>query len=229
MEFLSVLIILVISYIFIRSIFNINMKQLKEIGTDEKLDKIVEKYPENIDVCKEYLKKLKNDNVKVEENKNSNTTLYLILNNKILISDLKQSYTRIQTIAHECLHSIQDKKILWSNFIFSNIYLIYFIIIVILGIFQILKHKMLFLSISILLGMIYYVIRVYLENDAMIKARYLAKEYMEEKNISTKNEIDSVINKYDELNNIGIKCVNFQLFSSTIVKNIIICIIFFLR
>ena len=40
---------------------------------------------------------------------------------------------------------------------------------------------MLFLAIFLVLGLVYYSIRTYLENDAMIKARFLAKEYMEEK------------------------------------------------
>ena len=41
--------------------------------------------------------------------------------------------------------------------------------------------------------MVYYMVRAFLENDAMIKAKYLAKEYIEEKNISTKEEIDQFI------------------------------------
>ncbi len=41
-----------------------------------------------------------------------------------------------------------------------------------------------------ILGIVYLIVRMYLENDAMIKARYLAKEYMEEKEISTKEEIE---------------------------------------
>ena len=34
--------------------------------------------------------------------------------------------------------------------------------------------------------MVYYMVRAFLENDAMIKARYLAKEYMEKKKIKAK-------------------------------------------
>lgn len=148
------------------------------------------------------------------------------MSNKIFIANLNRSYTRIQTIAHECLHSIQDKKILWSNFIFSNLYLLYFGIIAILGIFKLLQSKMLFISIFLVLGLVYYSIRTYLENDAMIKARFLAKEYMEEKNISTKKEIESVIKKYDELNDMGIKIVNFKFFEGIITKAVILSFIF---
>jgi len=129
------------------------------------------------------------ESAKIEEDKESNSTLYLVMSNKIFIANLKDSYTRIQTIAHECLHSIQSKKLLWFNFIFSNIYLIYFFLITILAIFKVLPYKMVFLSVFIVFSLIYYAVRTYLEMDAMIKARFLAKEYMEEIKISKQEEI----------------------------------------
>ena len=85
---------------------------------------------------------------------------------------------------------------------------------------------MLFLSIQILLGFIYYTVRTYLEDDAMIKARFLSKEYMQEIGISNSNEIDRIIAKYDELNNAGIKLTNFQLFNKTLIKDILLDLIF---
>ena len=229
MEFIVLLIIVIIMYFILRFIFDFNMKKIKEIGEDKELDKLTQKYPENIEICKTYLKKLNNENVKIEEDKNSNATLYLVMSNKIFIANLKESYTRIQTIAHECLHSIQSKKLLWFNFIFSNIYLVYFFIICILAIFKILPYKMLFLSILIIFGFVFYAVRTYLENDAMIKARFLAKEYMQEKGISTQEEINKIVKKYDELNDIGIKCTNFQLLSNVFLKIIILLAIFAIR
>lgn len=225
MEFVVVLIFLIVIGIFIKIVFGVDIKKVKEISKNEYLDKITSKYPDNINICKEILKKINNDSVNIVEDKNSNTTLYLVNSNKIFIANLRESYTRIQTIAHECLHSIQDKKMLWTNFIFSNVYLLYFIIINILAICNVLQNKMMFLTILSLVGLVYYVIRAYLENDAMIKARYLAKEYMEDKNISSKEEIENIIKKYDELNKVGIKCVNFQLFFSIIFKCMIFCLI----
>ena len=229
MEFIILLIILVIMYFILKYVFDVNIKKLKEIGEDKELDELTKKYPENIEICKTYLKKLNNENVKIEEDKNSNTTLYLVMSNKIFIANLKDSYTRIQTIAHECLHSIQSKKLLWFNFIFSNIYIMYFLVICILAIFKLVPYKMMSLAILILFGLIFYSVRIYLENDAMIKARFLAKDYMEEKNISSQEEINKIIKKYDELNEIGIKCTNFQIFSTTIIKCIIFCFICIFR
>lgn len=229
MEFIVLLIIVIIMYLILRFIFDFNMKKIKELGEDKELDKLTQKYPENVEICKWYLKKLKNENVKIEEDKNSNATLYLVMSNKIFIANLKESYTRIQTIAHECLHSIQSKKLLWFNFIFSNIYLVYFGVICILALLKLLSMKMTFLTIFIVFSLVYYAVRTYLENDAMIKARFLAKEYMQEKAISTQEEIDRIVNKYDELNDIGIRCTNFQFLSNILVKIIILAVIFLIR
>ena len=75
----------------------------------------------------------------------------------------------------------------------------------------------------------YYFIRSYLENDAMIKARFLAKEYMEKKKISSQDEIDKIVHNFDTLNTMGIKCVNFALLLNSIIKVIVFCIICILR
>ena len=229
MEYIVLLIIAIIIFIILGIMFDVNIKKIKQIGEDKELDTLTQKYPENIEICKWYLRKLKNENVKIEEDEKSNATLYLVTSNKIFIANLKNSYTRIQTIAHECLHSIQNKKLLWFNFIFSNIYLLYFAIIFLLGIFKVLPYKMLFMAIFLILSLFYYAVRTYLENDAMIKARFLAKEYMQEKAISTREEIDRIVDKYDELNDIGIRCTNFKFLSNILVKIIILAVIFLIR
>ena len=206
-------------------IFRINLKKVKQIGMEEEFNKLSEKYPSNTEICKDILKKLGNEEVKIEEDKEATTTLYLALTNKIFIADTKNSYTRIQTMAHECLHSIQDKKILMFNFIFSNIYMIYFALIILLTFFRVLNNSMLYLCIFLLLSMVYYMVRAFLENDAMIKAKYLAKEYMQEKSISTKDEIDKIIEGYTRLNDEGIKAVNYQLLLEILIKVIIFSVV----
>lgn len=226
MEFIILLIIFIITFIILKYLFDVNVKKIKQIGENQELDNLTQKYPNNIEICKWYLKKVKNENVKIEENKNSNLILYLINSNKILLGNFNNSYTRIQTIAHECLHTVQSKKILWFNFIFSNLYLVYFAVVCILAIFKLISNEMLFLSIQILLGFIYYAVRTYLENDAMIKARFFAKEYMQEIGISSSDEINKIIKKYDELDNAGIKLTNFQLFNKTLIKDILLDLIF---
>ena len=228
MEYIIVAIIVIISLIIAKSIFGVNFKEIKEIAECEKskeLDELTEKYPDNKEICKWYLKKLKNESVIIEENVGKENCLYIAVTNKILIANVRDSYTRIQTIAHECLHSVQGKKILMSNFVFSNIYLLYFALILVLAIFKILPYKMLFLGIFIFLSMLYLLIRNYLENDAMTKARYLARDYMDEVQLSTKEEIEEIVSEFDKINLIGIRATNYQLFLNVSIKIIIFCII----
>jgi len=228
MELVVIIMFLIIILLVIAKIYDINMRKLKQLAEYEetKFNKLVDKYPSNIEICKLILKKLKNENVKIEENKDAKASLYIAATNKIVIADVKNSYTRIQTIAHECLHSIQNRKIQLFNFIFSNIYLLYFLTVLILALLNKLSNAILFLGLMVLLSYIYYFIRSYLENDAMIKAKFLAKEIMEDLKISSEDEIQDIVKSYDKINDIGIKMVNFELFLGTIIKTIILAIAF---
>ena len=123
---------------------------------------------------------------------------------------------------------MQSRKLLLFHFIFSNFYLLYFVLIALLGILKILLFEMTFLVSFVLIGMLFYAVRIYLENDAMIKAPFLAKEYMQGKGISSLEEIEKVMEGYDELNQIGIKAVNYKLFMGIMIKVFLLSIIFFL-
>ena len=142
---------------------------------------------------------------------------------------MRESFTRIQTIAHECLHSVQDRRILLFNFIYSCFYVTMFYISSILGVLKLIQNKMIFICIYIILSYVYFFIRSYLENDAMIKAKFLAEKYMEDEKISNKNEIKKIISEYDKLNNIGIKTVDYSLFTNTVYRTIILALIFLIR
>lgn len=228
MEFLVIAILALIIGLILRYFFNFNMKQVKELAQKPDLDKIVEKYPNNQQVAQEILKMLNNEKVKIEENENAESSLYVAVSDKIFIGNIQKSYTRIQTIAHECLHSVQSRKLLLFHFIFSNFYLLYFVLIALLGILKILPFEMTFLVSFVLIGMLFYAVRIYLENDAMIKAPFLAKEYMQGKGISSLEEIEKVMEGYDELNQIGIKAVNYKLFMGIMMKVFLLSIIFLL-
>ena len=218
---LIIIIISIISIIILNILMSSNIKKMKEIATNEKLNKLTEKYPSNIEICKELLEKVDNKNVKIEENVNSEATLYIAISNKILIGNMHNSFTRIQTIAHECLHSIQDRKLLIFNFVFSNIYFLYYIICCILIILKYLPNELLFLNIFLILSFIYYTIRIFLENDAMIKAEYLSKQYLEEKNISNKIEIKEIVKGFKDLDKEIIKSTNVNLFTKIMTKVVI--------
>lgn len=218
MEFILVGITVLIVIVVLEYMFDYNKNTLKQIGEDEELDNLAKAYSSNIEIAKDYLKKLNNEKVKIEENEGAESSLYIAITDKILIANIQKSYTRIQTIAHECLHSIQSRKLLMFNFIFSNVYLLYFIAISALLIFKVLPYKMMFLVIFLILSMIYCSVRVFLENDAMIKARYLAKEYLEEKKISSKEEIDKLVAGFDKINEVGIKCTNYYFFRQVMMQ-----------
>ena len=170
------------------------------------------------------MKKLNNEKVKVEEEEKTNC-FYFIATDKIILNKDKKFFTRIQTIVHECVHSIQNKNILWFNYIFTNLLNLFWVVITILTVVGVIKNYILFVSIMLILAMVFYVIRSYLEIEAMTKAKYIAKEYLEEKNVKETNEI---ITEYEKINNIGIKYTCYKLISSKlylIILYIIICLI----
>lgn len=231
MEYVIVIIVSIVLLSILALVYDFKIskiKKLKELGFSKKLNEITNKLPENKVVCEEILKQLHNENnVKVVENqdKNAKASLYIVVTNTISIANIKESCSRIQTIAHECIHSIQNKKILMFNFIYSNIYILYFTIICILTIFNKVSNRMLQIFILTLLSFIYYKVRSYLEIDAMTEAPYVAKEYMENSNLLKKEEIDEIMNCYKTINNIGIKMVNLQFFANCILKIIIYSVI----
>ena len=126
MEFILVGITVLIVIVVLEYMFDYNKNTLKQIGEDEELDNLAKAYSSNIEIAKDYLKKLNNEKVKIEENEGAESSLYIAITDKILIANIQKSYTRIQTIAHECLHSIQSRKLLMFNFIFSNLSLEFF-------------------------------------------------------------------------------------------------------
>ena len=215
MEYIIIVLISIIIISVLKQTFNIKISSLRKYKEDEALTKIT----------KEILKKLDNEKVKIKENLDSETSLYIALTDTISISSKKNSCARIQTIAHECLHSIQSRSIHIANFIVSNIYIIYFFLISILTIFKIIKNPLFYLIILTIMGFAQFAIRAYLEQDAMTKAKNLAKEYIEEKNIITKEELDKLCTEYDKINRMGIPFYIWNLFTNNMIKIIIYSII----
>ena len=218
---LIIIIVAITAIIVIYSMMNMKIKELKAIALNKELNEIAKKLPTNKEICEQILKKLGNNTTKIEENENSEATLYIAIQDKITIGNTHESFTRIQIVAHECLHSIQDKKMLIFNFIFSNIYLPFFIIICILTICKKLSNEIMYSNIFLILSFIYYVIRVFLENDAMIKAQFLAREYMQESKYIDNYEIDKIYHGFEELNKGCIKGTNCSLFIGIMIKLVI--------
>lgn len=228
MEYFITIIICIAVAIALKFAWSIKIKDiktLKEVGYDSTLNEITNKLPENQEICKAILKKLNNEQVTIKEEENNTASLYIAINNTIMIANIKNTFSRVQTIAHECLHSIQNRRILLFNFFFSNIYFLYFFAICILRILKILNFSMLHIFILIIFGFIYYAIRSYLEIDAMTKAEFLAKEYMEEEKRLSQEEIAIIAEKNKQVTEIGIKLTNYQLILNCFLKIVIFAII----
>ncbi len=229
MESLIIFILVVITIVILKLMLGSNKKIIMKIANNEKLNNIVQKLPDNINICKDILKKLNNEKVKIEEQENTNC-FYFIATDKIILNKDKKYFTRVQTIAHECIHSIQDKKILWFNYIFANLLNIFWLITIVLTIAGVITQYALFSAIILICIIIFYAIRSYLEIEAMTKAKYIAKEYLEEKQVK---ETDEIVKEYEKLNDVGIKYTCYKLISSKLyllaIYTIIGCILNFIR
>ena len=230
MEYLVVIGICIIFLVILKFAWSIkisDIKKVKKIGYDKELNEITNKLPENKEICKYLLKKLNNEKVQLKEsqNKDNKTSLYIALSNSILIANINDTFTRVQTMAHECLHSIQNRRTLLFNFFYSNIYFIYFLCICILSLLRLNEHGMIHLFILTILGAIYYAIRSYIEMDAMTKAKPLAKEYIEEQKVLTTEEQNKVLDNYEVINDIAIKMTNYTLIMNCTAKVIIYALI----
>ena len=225
MEIIYFLILIILAIILFKIIFKINIKKMKEKKGNKELEEITDKFPQNVEVAKTMLEMLDNNSVKIEEAKNTETSLYIAVTNKISIADMKKNYARIQTIAHECIHSCQDRRLLLFNFIFSNINIIYFIIISILTILKVISNQNLQIEILMLFTLIEFSVRSFLEIDAMTKAKYLAKEYMEKIKLCTEEGKNKLLKEYGDINKIGIPFVIDNLLTTALIRVLIYCII----
>lgn len=229
------IVIIVISIVFLGTLkfaWNIRLKdikKLKELGYNKELNEITNKLPENKQICQTILKKLHNETVEIKESTDNKASLYIVFSNSILIANIKDTFTRVQTIAHECLHSVQNKRTLYFNFIFSNIYFLYFLVICILTFMRVNLYPMLLLVGLVILGCTYYTVRSSLEMEAMIKAKPLTKEYIEEEGTLNKQEQERILQNCETINQIGIPLTNFQLVLNCTIKVIIYSLIVWIQ
>lgn len=158
-----------------------NAKIVKEMVKNDKLNNMVNKFPENIEICKSILKNLRSENVEIKKEEESKTSLYIATSNTIIIANIRDSFTRVQTIAHECLHSVQNRKLLLFNFFYSNLYLLYFAIISILTILGIIKNGILHIEILTIVGFIYYAVRSFFRNGCYDKSTICSKRIHQRK------------------------------------------------
>ncbi len=225
MDAIIVVALVLSSIVLLKYIFKLDIKKVEPLKENKELEKLTDKFPDNVQVAKDILNMLGNNKVKIEEAKDTQTSLYIAVTDKISIADMKNNYARIQTIAHECMHSIQDRRLLLFNFIFSNFSIIYWIVITILTVTRVLQNTTIQFFVLLLITLIKFIVRGYLEIDAMTKSKYTAKEYIESKNILTKDETAALINKYDEINKLGIPFTIVQILLTSLISIFIYALI----
>ncbi len=203
-----------------------DFKNLREIVEDEELAKSVKKFSSNTEICKQTLEKLNKEDVKVEEDESSKTSVYMVFKNKIVIGKANV-ITRIQTVIHECIHSTQDKRLLKFNVIFANINNLYLLIISVLSLFNRISYNTatICLWILALMQIILYAVRSFLETDAMARAEFITQDYIEKTNYVSKEEKEKIIQIYKDVNKVGIKSYNYVLLMKALIRLLIYAIV----
>lgn len=151
---------------------NISLK-LKELGNNEVIATNILNY-------------IGNKKTKVETNKDPKVkaSFYNGNTDKIVIKNTcdLEDYSRVVHIAHECIHSIQDKKIVKASFILSNIQILYF-----LGIFIYFFYnknsdtRFALLLVQVFIFIMTFFVKIVLESDASYRGPELAFSYLEDK------------------------------------------------
>lgn len=183
-----IILFVILFNLYVKNYIKLSEKDLLQLNINE----------DNISICKQILRELNNNHTQVEYNKDkkSNLSYYNHDKDAIILKTDNKSSSRIIQIAHECVHTMQPKTYLAANKIFSNIQMLYFIIVLIC-IFYIETNELLLISIQmiILLGTVF--VKTVIEGDASYRSVKLVEEYLENK--ITKEEKEKYIQESSEL------------------------------
>lgn len=192
-------------------IINFNeMKKIKEQAIDEKYDRKIAMLPDNKQVCNE-LQKMINKECEIQLDDNTTSSAYIFFLDKIILSNneiSKKSFSRILFIAHECIHSIQNKNMHIANFTLKNAVNIFTI-----ALFVILFMNKITVDILLtyfLVAFISFCINMILETDAIYRSIILARKYL------SKYNLDEIADRYEEIIPKTIKGIYFRYASSYI-------------
>lgn len=151
----------------------------KNIKMSRNLEPVLNIQIDNIHMCKEMLKIIKNDHTKVQYNKdeNSNLSYYNHTKDVIILKSSDVGSSRIAQIAHECIHTSQKKEYLDANKFFSNLQLIYFLASLIYLLYNE-QFELVLISIQLLILIGTLFVKVVIEGDASYRSVDLAEEYL---------------------------------------------------
>ncbi len=197
--FIGILIMLGIVYILMGT----RIKELKRLKNKPEYDAITAKLADNMTLGKLILTKLGNQHTIIEET-NDLQTLYIAISDKITVSKEEKNYTRVQTLVHECIHSIQPRKILLFHFIFGNIYFLSIFVVSILTIFHMIPNKILTFNILLIMAILFFTVKIYLELDAMTRAPFITEKILKENESISEEEKRKLQKGYQEVNKIAV-------------------------
>ncbi len=207
-----ILFILLIAIIFLLIVNHKTLQETKELATNVSFDKITEALPNNEEICKEIQKQVGHE-CEIQLDSNAKSSAYIFFQDKMILSDTESSrknYTRVLFIAHECVHSVQDKKTHWINFTLANIKNLYDFILFILLLFG--KGSLELIMISFLISFLSFYYRIILEADAVYRSVMVSKKYLGKKNL------DSIAEKYEEIIPKTIAGMYFSYISPILIK-----------
>lgn len=155
---------------------------------------ILSKKPE--DICKDILKIVGNNDVKIEVEENEKSSMYVFLNNTIYISNKekktkdkdKNQKSRLLVIAHECRHSVQPKTLQLLNFVISNIEIVLFVILIIAKLFF--KINTTICYSYLLTALVSIGVRLGLELDAVINSVKIVSKFLIKNGVKKQNITD---------------------------------------
>ncbi|MBE5821137.1 MAG: hypothetical protein E7311_00930 [Clostridiales bacterium] len=226
-----IFLVLVILIIITKLIYTeYSAKQLLELTKDEELDNITKGLPNNKEICKQILEQIDNKDVKIDfsVDEKSTTSFYNVFSNTILLANSEianKSFARLMFISHECWHSKQNKKFLWSNFILANINMIYLFATIVLSILNVISQNIFYIlfGIYLILNLFGFFARNIIETEATYMAYIVSKEYLE------KNYEDTIVKKitqrYKDILSKGTTNFLFGLFTNNLIQIIIYMLI----
>lgn len=221
--YIIIIILIITVLLLLYYVFDISIKKAKKLSEDNCFKEISNKIPSNKEVCKDILSILNHKQIEIEEDENASASLYIAVSDKIVLGKIKADYVRVQTIAHECIHATQSRKLQIFNFIFSNIYIIYYVLCIILTILGVYQNYALQIVILTLFAFVHYIIRSFLEIDAMTKAPWIAEKYL--KKVLNKEESEQLLKKYDIINKLGVPFVCYNILANSLIKILIYLLI----
>ena len=187
---------LILIILIIIALYVLNYKTLKDtkaFASDEELDKLTEVLPSNEEICMD-IGEMLGSTCKVELDNKSKSSAYIFFSDKIILSNTKSSqknFSRVLFIAHECVHSVQEKSMHIINFILANISNLYDIFLIVLLLMR--KASLELVTVSFIISILSFYYRIILETDAVYRSVIYSRKYLESKNLNV------VADRYEEI------------------------------